>query len=153
MVAGGREVTCTTSLAHLRSRESPSTARRSITGEAGSRWLTTRVGARVAWLAEQHVPAKRYLVATDPGYRTALSEVSIRTLEQQGGAMSAEEVERFRGEPGWEAAVALRHIDDRRKIAGAPVPDLGAYRPLLARVVAAAGASSRADPPGGRMRP
>ena len=24
-------------------------------GEAGARWLTPRVGARVAWLAEQHV--------------------------------------------------------------------------------------------------
>ena len=122
-------------------------------GEAGSRWLTPRVGARVAWLAEQHVPAKRYLVATDPGYRNELSEVSIRTLEQQGGAMSGEEVERFRAEPGWEEAVALRRIDDRGKIAGAQVPDVEAYWPLLARVVAAAGASSGADPPGGGMRP
>ena len=25
-------------------------------GEAGARWLVPRVGARVAWLAEQHVP-------------------------------------------------------------------------------------------------
>src|SRR6201997_5335523 len=42
-------------------------------GEAGARWLTPRVGARVAWLAEQHVPAKRYLVASDPEYRAQLS--------------------------------------------------------------------------------
>ena len=52
-------------------------------GEAGARWLTPRVGARVAWLAEQHVPAKRYLVATDPDYRAQLSEVSLRTLEHR----------------------------------------------------------------------
>src|ERR1700733_5909700 len=37
-------------------------------GEAAARWLTPRVGGRGAWLAEQHVPAKRYLVATDPAY-------------------------------------------------------------------------------------
>jgi predicted HD phosphohydrolase len=49
-------------------------------GEAAARWLEPRVGARVAWLAEQHVPAKRYLVATDPAYLAGLSEVSARTL-------------------------------------------------------------------------
>ena len=37
---------------------------------------TPRVGGRVAWLAEQHVAAKRYLVATDPGYAAKLTEVS-----------------------------------------------------------------------------
>ena len=113
-------------------------------GEAGARWLTARVGAHVAWLAEQHVPAKRYLVATDPAYRAQLSEVSARTLEQQGGAMSAEEVERFRAEPKWEEAVALRRIDDRGKVEGAQVPGLASYRALLARVVAAARASEAA---------
>ncbi len=110
-------------------------------GEAGSRWLTPRVGARVAWLAEAHVPAKRYLVATDPGYRARLSEVSVRTLAAQGGAMSAEEVERFRASPDWEQAVALRRIDDLGKVAGLEVDGLDAYRETLRRVVEAAAAA------------
>ena len=58
--------------------------------------------------------------------------------------MSAEEVERFRAEPDWEEAVALRLIDDRGKVAGAQVPGLASYRALLARVVAAARASEAA---------
>ena len=35
------------------------------------------LGDRVAALVEMHVPAKRYLVATDPDYRSALTEGSI----------------------------------------------------------------------------
>ena len=108
-------------------------------GEAGARWLTPRVGARVAWLAEQHVPAKRYLVATDPDYRAQLSEVSERTLKAQGGPMSEEEVVEFRSHPDWELAVSLRLIDDRGKVPGLGVPGLGSYREQLHRVIAAAG--------------
>ncbi len=106
-------------------------------GEAGSRWLMPRVGAHVAWLAEQHVPAKRYLVATDPGYRAQLSNVSARTLQAQGGAMSDAEVDDFRSRPGWEWAVSLRRIDDHGKVVGLEVPGLDAYRDALTRVVAA----------------
>lgn len=104
-------------------------------GEAAARWLRSRVGERVAWLAEQHVPAKRYLVATDPSYRALLSEVSQRTLEQQGGAMSAEEIGVFRGNPDWQEAVALRRIDDRSKVVGFEVPGLETYRRTLLAVV------------------
>jgi len=107
-------------------------------GETGARWLTPRVGARIAWLAEQHVPAKRYLVATDAGYRAALSAVSARTLRAQGGPMSAPEIERFRRHPDWERAVALRRIDDRGKVPGLEVPGLEAYREALRRVVTSA---------------
>jgi predicted HD phosphohydrolase len=106
-------------------------------GETGARWLEPRAGARVAWLAEQHVPAKRYLVATDPDYRAGLSEVSARTLVAQGGPMSAAELEAFRSHPDWRLAVALREIDDRGKVPGAVVPDLEAYRAELGEVVAA----------------
>jgi predicted HD phosphohydrolase len=108
-------------------------------GEAGARWLTPRVGARVAWLAEQHVPAKRYLVATDPDYRAQLTEVSARTLQAQGGPMSDSEIAAFRARPDWELAVALRRIDDRGKVVGLEVPHLDAYRELLGRVVAGTG--------------
>jgi predicted HD phosphohydrolase len=107
-------------------------------GEAGARWLVPRVGARAAWLAEQHVPAKRYLVATDPSYTEQLSEVSLRTLEAQGGAMDAEEIDRFRGDVDWEQAVSLRLIDDRGKVLGLDVPGLESYGDTLLAVVAAA---------------
>ncbi|MGD0385802.1 MAG: HD domain-containing protein [Solirubrobacteraceae bacterium] len=110
-------------------------------GEAAARWLTARVGERVAWLAEQHVAAKRYLVATDPDYRSQLSAVSARTLQAQGGAMSTDEVEDFRRQPGWEQAVELRRIDDRGKVVGLEVPGLDAYRDAMLRVVRAAGAA------------
>jgi len=107
-------------------------------GEAAARWLEPRVGARIAWLAEAHVPAKRYLVATDPGYRDRLTEVSARTLQAQGGPMSEAEITAFRDTRGWREAVELRLIDDRGKVPGAAVPDLEAYRADLVAVVAVA---------------
>jgi predicted HD phosphohydrolase len=110
-------------------------------GEAGARWLTPRAGARVAWLAEQHVPAKRFLVATDPAYRDRLSEVSQRTLLAQGGAMSEAEIAEFRGNYDWEQAVALRLFDDLAKEPGLPVPDIDSYRTELTIVVSSVAGS------------
>lgn len=104
-------------------------------GETAARWLTPRVGERVAWLAEQHVAAKRYLVATDPGYREKLTEVSARTLVVQGGPMSDDEVREFRSNPDWQLASRLRELDDQGKVPGAEVPDIEAYRDDLTAVV------------------
>jgi predicted HD phosphohydrolase len=106
-------------------------------GEAGARWLIPRVGERVAWLAEQHVPAKRYIVATDAEYRAKLSEVSQRTLIAQGGPMDDGEIAAFREHPDWQQAVALRLIDDLGKVQDLAVPDLDSYRPELEAVVGA----------------
>jgi predicted HD phosphohydrolase len=105
-------------------------------GESGARWLTPRVGPRVAWLAEQHVGAKRYLVATDPGYEARLTEVSARTLKVQGGPMSPGDVDAFRTHPDWRLALELRRIDDQGKVPGADVPGLDDYRADLSAVVA-----------------
>jgi gamma-butyrobetaine dioxygenase len=106
-------------------------------GETGSRWLEPRVGARIAWLAEQHVPAKRYLVATDPDYAALLSEVSARTLKAQGGPMSEDDVAEFEAQPDWQLAIQLRRFDDAAKVPDAEVPGLDAYRTDLAAAVAA----------------
>jgi predicted HD phosphohydrolase len=116
-------------------------------GEAGARWLTPRVGERVAWLAEQHVPAKRYIVATDPEYAAQLSEVSQRTLIAQGGPMDAAEVAAFTAEADWDQAVALRLIDDLGKVQGLAVPDLDSYRLELEAVVSGARGGSVSAPP------
>ncbi len=108
-------------------------------GQAAARWLAPRVGPRVAWLAEQHVAAKRYLVATEPDYAVQLTEVSARTLRAQGGPMSPGEAGAFRAHPDWRRAVALREIDDRGKVPGARVPGLDAYREDLTAAAAARG--------------
>jgi predicted HD phosphohydrolase len=106
-------------------------------GQTAARWLEPRVGARVAWLAEQHVAAKRYLVATDPAYEAKLTEVSARTLTAQGGPMTSDEVTEFRAHPDWQLALKLREIDDQGKVPGAEVPGLEDYRPELSQVVGA----------------
>ena len=111
-------------------------------GESAARWLTPRVGQRVAWLAERHVAAKRYLVATDPAYRECLSDVSARTLAAQGGAMGDSEVREFEAHPDHGLAVRLREIDDRGKAPGVVVPGLDSYRSELLEVAERA-ASSR----------
>lgn len=100
-------------------------------------WLRPLVGERVAWLAEQHVPAKRYLVATNPEYRETLSDTSKRTLERQGGPMSVEEVAAFERHPGWRDAVELRRWDDLGKDPDAKVPPLEAYEEDLRAVISA----------------
>ena len=106
-------------------------------GQTAARWLQPRVGTRVAWLAEQHVAAKRYLVATDAAYQARLTEVSARTLTAQGGPMSEAEVSAFRTQPDWRLAVKLREIDDQGKVPGAEVPGLEDYRGELTQVVSA----------------
>ena len=46
-----------------------------------------------------HVPAKRYLLATDAEYFAKLSPASVITLKLQGGPMAAHEVAQFETEP------------------------------------------------------
>ena len=75
-------------------------------------WLTPRFGARVGWLAGAHVAAKCYLVATDPGYATTLSDVSVDSLHHQGGA-HVDPV--FVAHPWWPDALRLRRYDDAAK--------------------------------------
>jgi predicted HD phosphohydrolase len=95
------------------------------------------LGERTAVLIESHVDAKRYLVATDAAYESALSPGSIITLEAQGGAMSAEEVRAAEERPDWRRAVALRRADDRAKVVGAVTPALDHWLPAIHEVAAA----------------
>ncbi len=51
-------------------------------GQTAARWLEPRVGRRVAWLAEQHVPPSA--TSSPPTrYAAKLSEVSARTLRRR----------------------------------------------------------------------
>lgn len=79
---------------------------------AAQDWLIPRFGERVAWLAGMHVAAKRYLVATEPGYGDTLSETSVATLAAQGGAAVDPELAQH---PWWPDAVQLRRYDDAAK--------------------------------------
>src|ERR1700742_4495574 len=75
-------------------------------------WLTPRFGERVGWLAGAHVAAKRYLVATEPGYGAGLSDVSITSLHHQGGAAIDPALT---AHPWWPDAIRLRRYDDAAK--------------------------------------
>ncbi|KAB7754722.1 HD phosphohydrolase-like protein [Mycolicibacterium phlei DSM 43072] len=78
-------------------------------------WLTPRFGTRVGWLAGAHVAAKRYLVATRPGYGQMLSAVSATSLAHQGGATADIA---FTDHPWWPDALRLREYDDAAKVPG-----------------------------------
>jgi predicted HD phosphohydrolase len=106
-------------------------------GVAAAEAVRELLGDRVATLVELHVPAKRYLVATDPAYRSLLSSVSVRTLGNQGGTMTVDEAADLRRRDGWEDGVALRRADDRAKTPGRVVFELTWWRPVVERVVAA----------------
>ncbi len=83
--------------------------------DEGARWLAERFGPEVSEPVRLHVAAKRYLVATEPGYAGLLSEDSVRSLALQGGPMSAEERAAFEREPFAEAARKLRRFDEGAK--------------------------------------
>jgi predicted HD phosphohydrolase len=101
-------------LAHSPLCDSPNRSRHDV---AAREWLTPRYGARVGWLAGAHVAAKRYLVATDPGYGDGLSPTSVLSLAAQGGP--ADEATMV-SHPWWPDALRLRHYDDAAKVPGAP---------------------------------
>ncbi len=93
--------------------------------EVAEAWMANRVGARAAWLAGQHVAAKRYLRAADPAY--PVSPTSERTLAEQGGPMTEAEVAEFLRHPWWREAAELRRWDDAAKDPTRQVPGLEEY--------------------------
>ena len=52
--------------------------------EVGSRWLASRFPPAVSEPVRLHVPAKRYLCATESAYFAKLSDASVVTLKLQG---------------------------------------------------------------------
>ena len=103
------------------------------------------LGDRVADLVALHVEAKRYLVATEPGYGAELASDSVASLANQGGSMSPDEVSAFEALPLAPAAAALRRADDSGKVDGLVVRDLAHWVPLL-RGLAGSGRDVGDDP-------
>ncbi|RYF07804.1 MAG: HD domain-containing protein [Comamonadaceae bacterium] len=80
-----------------------------------------------------HVDAKRYLCATQPGYQTALSADSQRSLVLQGGVFTEAQAQAFIAQPHAGDAVRLRQWDDQAKIEGLPTPGMDHYLDIAAR--------------------
>jgi predicted HD phosphohydrolase len=100
----------------------------------GAELVEPLLGARVARLVGAHVDAKRYLVATDPAYRSRLSPRSVETLHLQGDAFDAAAVAALASDPDLDAILALRRADESAKDPGARPPALGSWLPLLEEV-------------------
>jgi gamma-butyrobetaine dioxygenase len=96
-----------------------------------SRWFPRAVTEPV----RLHVPAKRYLCATEEDYFGRLSPMSVRTLELQGGPMSAEECAAFAALPHAADAVSLRRWDEAAKDPHARPPALEHFRACLESVL------------------
>jgi [1-hydroxy-2-(trimethylamino)ethyl]phosphonate dioxygenase len=116
---------------------------------SGSRWLAAHFGPEVSEPVRLHVPAKRYLCATEPAYLEQLSTASVTTLKLQGGPMSSKEIAAFESEPYWREAIQIRRWDDQGKVAGLKTPGFDHYRSLidaLERAAPRAQATSAEDP-------
>jgi phosphonate degradation associated HDIG domain protein len=101
---------------------------------SGARYLAQRFGPEVSEPVRLHVPAKRYLCATDPDYLSKLSEASVITLKLQGGPMSAAEIAAFEAEPHWREAVRVRRWDDMGKVPRLEVAGFEHYRGTIERL-------------------
>jgi [1-hydroxy-2-(trimethylamino)ethyl]phosphonate dioxygenase len=99
--------------------------------QVGGRWLADRFAPEVSEPVRLHVPAKRYLLATDADYFAKLSPASVVTLKLQGGPMSREQAVRFEGERFYRDAVLVRRCDDEGKVAGLVTAKLRDYRELI----------------------
>ena len=102
-------------------------------GAEGAAFLEGVASERMRYLIAGHAAAKRYLCTTDPSYYDRLSPVSKRTMVDQGGLMSPEEVAAFAANPWAEDLVALRRFDDAAKEPRMATPQLEAFRPMLER--------------------
>ena len=98
----------------------------------GAQFLTGKgFSSKIAKLVASHVNAKRYLTKADPDYYNQLSDASKRTLEFQGGMMSAEEAEKFEKDPLFSEIILMRRWDEQAKVEDKPLPELERYRMMI----------------------
>ena len=86
---------------------------------------------KIAKLVQSHVPAKRYLTYNFPEYYNQLSEASKKTLEYQGGVMTAEEALTFEEDDLFDLYVSIRRWDDKAKQTQQPPPQLFHYKQMM----------------------
>lgn len=108
--------------------------------ELGAEFLREKgFSKKITRLVESHVEAKRYLTYKDPAYYANLSEASKRTLEYQGGPMTADEATAFEQYPLFNLIIRMRNWDEQAKIEHQPLPDLGHYREMMLHHLQTAG--------------
>ena len=100
----------------------------------GARLLTRWFGPATTEPVRLHVQAKAYLCYSDPAYFEGLSPVSKRSLQLQGGIMSAGQAKVFMTIPFSSDAVRLRRWDDLAKVPGRITPPLDRFLRLCAEV-------------------
>ena len=89
-----------------------------------AQWFDEDVCAPV----RHHVPAKRYLTATESDYFSRLSKGSVRSLEVQGGPFDGDEAAAFIEQPHADDGVKLRRWDEQAKDLDAATPSLEHFR-------------------------
>jgi gamma-butyrobetaine dioxygenase len=102
-------------------------------GSGGAALVSAFAPARVAWLIEHHVVAKRYLCTVDPRYVERLSPASRASYAVQGARLGPDEQLGLETRPWFADAVRVRRWDDAAKRPGAACPPLIEYAPLIER--------------------
>ncbi|MGF2411589.1 HD domain-containing protein [Ferruginibacter sp.] len=86
---------------------------------------------KIAKLVQSHVAAKRYLTYHFPNYYNQLSDASKKTLQFQGGVMTAEEAFAFEEDGLFDLYIAIRKWDDLAKKTQQSLPDLKQYKQMM----------------------
>jgi phosphonate degradation associated HDIG domain protein len=121
-------------IGHLLSGHAEDVAERGIDSRheaAGERWLSRYFGPEITEPIKLHVAAKRYACGRDAEYLNLLSPASVKSLELQGGPMSALELAEFEKHRYFREALQLRRYDDLAKIPHLDVPGLEHHRARL----------------------
>lgn len=86
---------------------------------------------RICAMVENHVNAKRYLVAVDENYKSKLSEASLQTLQWQGGPMHQSEIILFEQHPFFDDIIKVRSWDEMAKQPDAVLLPLSYFKKLI----------------------
>jgi phosphonate degradation associated HDIG domain protein len=98
----------------------------------GADYLLSRgFSIKIAKLVNSHVAAKRYLTWLYPEYYEQLSAASKRTLEFQGGKMTAEEAVAFEADDDFDLFLKLRRWDDAAKTKNLPLINYSIIRDII----------------------
>lgn len=106
----------------------------SVHGDVAAHYLADVVEPEVIALVQLHVPAKRFLVTSDPDYRTRLSAASELSLRAQGAVLCEDEADSLVLDPLWRRAIALRRADDQAKSDGVRAGSLASWAEALEQV-------------------
>ncbi|NDG43594.1 MAG: phosphohydrolase [Gammaproteobacteria bacterium] len=104
----------------------------------GANWLRKSFLDEVSEPVRLHVPAKRYLCATRPGYWEELSEGSKISLKKQGGPMTDIECSHFEELSGYQEAIKLREFDDQAKVVGMAIDSIHSFNDAVLDALRAA---------------